>query len=137
MDNRGHSGDAEPDRLYPEQTADEKMASMDGQPNDPRHQLNAAWQAASAALGEWRKQIAEATSEAVDKLEPAVRAAADAARSAVTGEWRACRCTCASAHPDDKGVCDGKAVVTRRVAAADVSMCAPCAVAQGVAEFRH
>jgi hypothetical protein len=124
------------DRLWPEQTAGEKMTDMDGQPNDPRHQLNAAWQAATAALGEWRKQIAEATSEAVDKLEPAVKAAADAARSAVTGDWRACRCSCAMAHPDDKGVCDGKAVVTRRVASADVSMCAPCAVAQGVAEFR-
>jgi len=57
---------------------------MVSQPNDPRHQLNAAWQAASAALGEWRKQVASATSDAVDKLEPAVRAAADAARSAVT-----------------------------------------------------
>ena len=71
----------------------------------------------------------------VDKLEPAVRAAADAARSAVTGEWRACRCSCTTAHPDDQGVCDGKAVLTRRIASADVALCAPCAVAQGVAEF--
>ena len=108
---------------------------MVGQPNDPRQQFNAAWQAVQAAMGEWRKQIAAATSEAVDKLEPAVRAAADAARSAVTGEWRACRCSCATAHPDDQGVCDGRAVLSRRIASADVSLCAPCAVAQGVAEF--
>ena len=108
---------------------------MVGQPNDPRQQFNAAWEAVTAAMGEWRKQVAAATSEAVDKLEPAVRAAADAARSAVTGEWRACRCACATAHPDDRGVCDGKAVLTRRIASADVSLCAPCAVAQGVAEF--
>src|SRR5437660_934337 len=101
---------------------------MVGQPNDPRQQFNAAWQAVTSAMGEWRKQVATATSEAVDKLEPA-------ARAAVTGEWRACRCTCATAHPDDRGVCDGKAVLTRRIASADVSLCAPCAVAQGVAEF--
>jgi len=80
-------------------------------------------------------QVAAATSDVVDKLEPAVRAAADAARSAVTGEWRACRCSCTTAHPDDRGVCDGKAVLTRRIASADVGLCAPCAVAQGVAEF--
>src|SRR5256885_16613175 len=106
---------------------------MVGQPNDPRQQFNAAWAAVTAAMGEWRKQVAAATSEAVDKLEPAVRAAADAARSAVTGDWRACRCSCATAHPDDRGVCDGKAVLTRRIASAEVSLCAPCAVAQGVA----
>ena len=108
---------------------------MDGQPNDPRRQFNAAWQAATAALGEWRKQVAAATSEAAGKLEPAARAAAEAARSAVTGDWRACRCSCTTAHPDDRGVCDGRAVLTRRVGTADVSLCAPCAVAQGVAEF--
>jgi len=108
---------------------------MDGQPNDPRRQLSAAWQAATAALGEWRQQVSAATSDAKGKLDPALRAAVEAARVAVTGDWRACRCSCTTAHPEDKGVCDGKAVLTRRIGTADVSLCAPCAVAQGVAEF--
>jgi hypothetical protein len=38
-------------------------------------------------------------------------------------------------------VCDGKAVLTRRLgtasSAASVPICAPCAVAQGVAEMRR
>jgi hypothetical protein len=108
---------------------------MDGQPNDPRRQLAAAWQAATTAMGEWRQQIAAATSEAREKLDPAVRAAMAAARSAVTGEWRTCHCPCGTAHPEDHGVCDGRAVMTRRLDESDVSLCAPCAVAQGVAEF--
>ena len=108
---------------------------MDGQPNDPRRQLSAAWQAATAAMGEWRRQVSAATNDALDKLDPAVRAAVEAARAAVTGDWRACRCQCDTAHPEDRGVCDGRAVLTRRVGSADVSLCAPCAVAQGVAEF--
>jgi hypothetical protein len=33
------------------------------------------------------------------------------------------------------GVCDGQAVMTRKVGGAHVSLCAPCAVAQGVAEM--
>ncbi len=108
---------------------------MDDQPNNPRRQFAAAWEAATAAIGEWRRQVAAATSDAKGKLDPAVRAAAEAARAAVTGDWRACRCPCGTAHPEDPGVCDGTAVLTRRLGAADVSLCAPCAVAQGVAEF--
>src|SRR5262249_54923481 len=107
---------------------------MVGQPNDPRQQFNAAWEAVTAAMGEWRKQVAAATSEAVDKLEPAVRAAADAARSAVTGEWRACRCSWATAHRDARGVCEGKAALTGAIASGGGSFGAPWAVAQGVAE---
>ncbi|MBV9205831.1 MAG: hypothetical protein JO037_10625 [Actinobacteria bacterium] len=109
---------------------------MSGETDHPARQFAAAWQAAAAALGEWRQRMAEATTEALDKLDPAVRAAIDAGRAAVTGEWRACRCPCSTAHPDDKGVCDGRAVLTRRLGQGDVSMCAPCAVAQGVAEMR-
>ena len=109
---------------------------MSGETDHPARQFAAAWQAAAAALGEWRQRVAEATTEALDKLDPAVRAAVDAGRAAVTGEWRACRCPCSTAHPDDKGVCDGRAVLTRRLGQGDVSMCAPCAVAQGVAEMR-
>jgi hypothetical protein len=81
--------------------------------------------------------VAAATSEAVDKLDPAVRAAMEAARAVVTGNWGACQCPCTTAHPQDQDVCDGSAVMTRRVAGSDMSLCAPCAVAQGVAEMRR
>src|ERR1700722_18754284 len=72
----------------------------------------------------------------MDKIEPAVRSAVEAGRSAMTGEWRNCRCQCRTAHPADSGVCDVRRVITRRSADADVSLCAPCAVAQGVAEMK-
>ena len=103
--------------------------------NNPARQFTVAWQAAAAALGEWRQQVAAATTEALGKLDPAVRAAMEAGRAAFTGDWRACHCACGTAHPDDRGVCDGSAVMTRRVGQTDVRLCAPCAVAQGVAEF--
>ena len=106
-------------------------------PDSPTQQLAAAWQAATAALGQWREQVTEATAEAVDKLDPAARAAVAAVRAALTGNWGACQCPCASAHPQDQDVCEGNAIMTRRVAGADMSLCAPCAVAQGVAEMRR
>jgi hypothetical protein len=115
---------------------------MDGNPDNPAQQLAAAWQAAGDALDEWRRRVAEATTEAAGKLDPAVRAAIEAARAAVTGDWKPCHwkpchCPCGSAHPADRGVCDGRAVVSRRLGDADVSLCAPCAVAQGFAEMPH
>lgn len=110
------------------------MADDAGNPNQ---QLAAAWQAATAALGEWRQQVSAATSDAMNKIDPAIRAAVEAGRSALSGEWRACGCQCGTAHPDDRGVCDGRAVLTRRVGQAAVRLCAPCAVAQGVAEMPH
>jgi hypothetical protein len=102
---------------------------------DPGRQFSAAWQAATAALDEWRQRVAAATAEARGKLDPAVRAAMEAGRAAFTGDWRACHCPCGTAHPDDRGVCDGSAVMTRRLSETDVRLCAPCAVAQGFAEF--
>jgi hypothetical protein len=110
---------------------------MAGNADNPARQLAAAWQAAAAALGEWRQNVAAATAEARGKLDPAVRAALEAGRAALAGDWRACRCPCGTAHPDDSGVCDGSAVLTRRLGEVDVSLCAPCAVAQGVAEMPH
>jgi hypothetical protein len=104
---------------------------------NPAQQLSAAWQTASAALGEWREQVTAATTEAKDKLDPAFRAAVEALRSALVGNWGACQCPCATAHPQDKNVCDGKAILTRRLGEGDVPLCAPCAVAQGVAEMPH
>jgi hypothetical protein len=108
---------------------------MAGDPDTPSRQFAAAWQTAAAAVGEWRQQVAAATAEARGKLDPALRAAMEAGRAAFTGDWRACHCPCRTAHPDDSGVCDGSAVLTRRLGDADISLCAPCAVAQGVAEF--
>jgi hypothetical protein len=108
---------------------------MSDNPAHPGRQFAAAWQAAAAALGDWRQQVAAATAEAAGKLDPIVRDAIEAARAAFAGEWGACRCPCDTAHPDDKDVCDGSAVLTRRLDDADVSLCAPCAVAQGVAEM--
>jgi hypothetical protein len=107
---------------------------MEGYDN-PARQFAAAWQAATAALGEWREQVTAATAEALDKLDPAVRAALEAARAALAGNWGACQCPCATAHPQDKDVCDGRALLTRRLGETDMPLCAPCAVAQGVAEM--
>src|SRR6202035_2966089 len=108
---------------------------MPGNADSAGRQFAAAWQAAAAAMSAWRQQVTAATNEAVNKLDPALRAAMEAGRSALTGEWRTCHCPCGTAHPDDSGVCDGSAVMTRRLGEADVSLCAPCAVAQGVAEM--
>jgi len=110
---------------------------MADEAGNPGRQFAAAWQAATAALGEWRQQVSAATSDALDKLDPAIKAAVEAGRSALSGDWHACRCQCSSAHPDDAGVCDGRAVLTRRTGHGDVRLCAPCAVAQGVAEMPH
>ena len=110
---------------------------MGDSPENPGRQFAAAWQAATAALGEWRKQVTAATAEAMDKLDPAVRAAVDAARAAFAGNWGACQCPCTTAHPQDKDVCDGSAILTRRLGQTEMRLCAPCAVAQGVAEMPH
>ena len=109
---------------------------MDGNTGKPAEQFRASWQAAADALNEWSRRISDATHEAMDKIEPAFRGAVEAGRAAMTGEWRNCRCQCDTAHPADAGVCDSRAVMTRRVGEADVSLCAPCAVAQGVAEMK-
>jgi hypothetical protein len=110
---------------------------MGEQPNNPAQQFAVAWQIAAVALDQWRRQVTEATAEARDNLGPAARAALEAARMAFAGSSRPCRCPCSTAHPQDEGVCDGTAVVSRRIGGADVQLCAPCAVAQGVAEMPH
>ena len=108
---------------------------MSGETEGPAQQFSDALQAAATAMGKWRQQVAAATSEALEKIEPAARAAVAAARAALTGDRGGCQCSCRLAHPDDLGICDGKAVLTRRLDDAEVSLCAPCAVAQGVAEM--
>ena len=108
---------------------------MANYPGSPAQQLAKAWQAAATALDQWREQVTAATSEAMDKLDPVARAAVDALRAALAGDWGACQCPCATAHPKDKDVCDHSAVLTRRLSNDDVPLCAPCAVAQGMAEM--
>jgi hypothetical protein len=108
---------------------------MGDYPGSPARQLAAAWQVAAAALGQWREQVTAATVEAKERLDPAFRVAVEAVRAAFAGDWGACRCPCSTAHPQDKDVCDHNAVLTRRVGDTDMPLCAPCAVAQGVAEM--
>ena|SRR5947208_2279000 len=113
------------------------MVSGDG--DNPVRQFAAAWEATAAAAAEWAERTAAVTAEAFRKLtsDPAVRAVLDRWRTA----WpRRCECFCAGWHPDDFGVCDQRAVITRKLPAdldggMDVPLCAPCAVAQGVAEL--
>jgi hypothetical protein len=109
--------------------------------DNPVRQLAAAWQAVTTAAAEWAERTAAVTSEAFRKLgsDPAIRAIVETWRTGPVWARHDCGCSCARSHPGDMGVCDGHAVITRRVATrldgeVDVPLCAPCAVAQGVAE---
>src|SRR5204862_8270744 len=104
---------------------------MSGPGNDPARQFAAAWEAASDAVGEWAQRVADATNDAVDKLDPAVRSALEAGRAAleasfdtIAGHFRECRCMCDQSHADDMGVCDRRAVMTWRLGKGDVLPCA-------------
>jgi len=104
--------------------------------------LVAAWEAATGVVAEWAEQTAAVTREAFHKLanDPAVRAALESWRITLVWTRQDCDCVCARSHPDDIGICDNRAVIKRRLAVrpggdVDVALCAPCAVAQGVAEF--
>jgi len=115
---------------------------MSGSEDNPVRQLAAAWEAASAVVAEWAEQTATLTRKAFQKLvsDPAVRAAWESWRVTMVWTPQDCKCSCATAHPGDQGVCDNHAVITRRLAdglgaEVDVPLCAPCAVAQGVAEM--
>jgi hypothetical protein len=110
---------------------------------NPIRQFVAALQAAATVAGEWAERTAAVTTESFHKLisDPAVRALLESWRGATDWAVHECECPCADSHPDDMGVCDQRAVITRRLprgtgGLADVPLCAPCAVAQGVAEFR-
>jgi hypothetical protein len=109
---------------------------------NPVRQLAAAWQAAAAVAAEWAERTAAVTAEAVQKLtsDPAVQALLESWRTAVSWPLGDCECSCASSHPGDIGVCDNRAVITRRLRTGgaglvDLPLCAPCAVAQGVSEM--
>jgi hypothetical protein len=104
-------------------------------------QLVAAWDATATVVAEWAERTSAVTVDSFHKLvsDPAVRAVLEGWRISPVWARRDCDCRCASSHPDDAGVCDGHAVITRRITTdqggqVDVPLCAPCAVAQGVAE---
>src|SRR5208283_938242 len=110
--------------------------------NNPLRQLAAAWEVATAVATEWAEQTAAITSEAFHKLssDPAIRAVLESWRTTLVWGQRDCECVCATSHPDDMGICDKRAVITRRLPTdlggdVHVPLCAPCAVAQGVAEM--
>jgi hypothetical protein len=115
---------------------------VSGGEENPIRALAAAWEAATGVVAEWAEQTAALTRDAFQKLasDPAVRAALESWRIALVWTQQGCGCVCARSHPDDMGVCDNNAVIKRRFPAGvngevDVPLCAPCAVAQGVAEF--
>jgi len=109
---------------------------MSGDGNNPVRQFVAAWEATAAVVAEWAEQTAAVTSEAFRKLttDPAIRAVLEGWRISPLWARQDCECLCAISHPDDRGVCDHHAVITRRISDQEVPLCAPCAVAQGVAE---
>jgi hypothetical protein len=116
------------------------MVSATG--NSPFRQFAAACEAVAAVAAEWAERTAAVTADAFHKLasDPAVRAVLQGWHIAAVWPWRDCECSCARSHPDDAGVCDQRAVITRRLTTGrdgvvDVPLCAPCAVAQGVAEL--
>ena len=115
---------------------------MDDDRDNLARQFAAAGEAAAAVIGEWAQRVAAATTEAVSKLtsDPAIRAAFEASRPSFIRIRRDCECPCANAHPDDMGVCDNDAVMTRPFTSdldgpVDILLCAPCATAQGLAEL--
>jgi len=111
---------------------------MSGGEENPIRALAAAWEAATGVVAEWAEQTAAVTRDAFQKLasDPAVRAALESWRIALVWTQQDCGCVCARSHPDDMGVCDNHAVIKRRLNGdVNVPLCAPCAVAQGFAEF--
>jgi hypothetical protein len=114
---------------------------MSSDNDSPMGRLLAAWEAAAGIAAEWAERTAAVTAESFRKFtnDPAIRAALATWRVVFVWERMDCECSCATAHPDDVAVCDQRAVITRRLNSksgpVDVPLCAPCAVAQGVAEM--
>jgi hypothetical protein len=107
---------------------------MDDSQRDPRTDLGDRLQAFFA-------EFSGTASLARALQDPNVRAYVEALTSGESLPWpRPCHCLCVAAHPDDKGTCDMEAVTTRHfetelLGPVDVPLCAPCAVAQGIAEL--
>jgi hypothetical protein len=114
---------------------------MSSDDDNPVRRLVAAWEAASGIAAEWAGRTAAVTAESFRKFtnDPAIRAALASWRVVFVWDRMDCECPCPTAHPDDVAVCDQRAVITRRLntrsGPVHVPLCAPCAVAQGVAEM--
>jgi hypothetical protein len=94
-----------------------------------------AFEAFSKAINEALAPIAETLNQAVNT--PWFRTLAAAAQAQA---HKPCHCLCGKIHPDEMGVCDMNAVTIRHYETqlfgpVDVPLCAPCAVAAGVAEL--
>lgn len=117
------------------------MDHDDGKPGlEPLYQALAAFgREFSAAVNAWLEQMGPSVDALLEVAgRPEVQAALERARA--QPRPRPCYCFCQRLHPGDKGICDGQGVTTRRFTAeatgpVDVSLCAPCAVAQGLAEL--
>lgn len=105
---------------------------------------------ASEALTEFVRALVKAWAEELERIRPALDALARfmsdpevravLERAKTEPRPQPCHCLCGYSHPADKGVCDMEGVTTRRyvteaMGTADVLLCAPCAVAQGLAEL--
>lgn len=120
---------------------------MSDEQRDPVAELAATFQALADNMGRaltaWMERHRPFL-EALGRLaqDPGVQAYIAARKSGWEPERaRPCHCLCGTAHPGDKGICDGNAVATRHfetraMGPVDVPLCAPCAVAQGSAQFR-
>lgn len=101
-----------------------------------------------AAVG---RRVGQAMTDTMERLRSAYKAADLANRPEVraVNEWtatllrhRPCFCFCARAHPDDRDICEMlDAVITGRsgsdwLGEVDVPLCAPCAAARAVRQFR-
>jgi hypothetical protein len=91
----------------------------------------------SAWAGQNREPLAALAEMAAD---PRVQAAIEAERERrAAGLPRACHCLCGRSHPGTVNVCEAhrpviaRRYVTEALGTVDVPLCAPCALAQGVA----
>lgn len=110
------------------------MSEADGPATEALRQLMTAF---GQAMTDWAERMRPAFDQLTRALaDPQVRAALEAAR-----DYRPCHCWCTRMHPADPGICEaGAAVTSRRFDSlahgpVDVQLCAPCAVAQGLAEL--
>jgi hypothetical protein len=117
----------------------------EGRPGDPRAEaaarLGEAVNQAAAAIGAAFQPLVVAMAAALRALadDPVVRFVIEHPELLRAGRAKPCWCLCAKAHPG-LAVCDGEGIATRRFTTemtgpVDVSLCTPCAVAQGLTEL--
>lgn len=103
----------------------------------------------AGTLAELGRRVGQAMDEAIASVRPALTEASRRPEVRAVIERlekllarRPCLCFCSRAHPDDRGICETfGAVISRPYSSEllgefDVPMCAPCAAARAVHEFR-